>query len=669
MTWLPAPKWAVAVLASVVIITIVVGTFFVLSELRRDALARVRAEVRGLSEVLAEQSSRAFEGAELALLAAQYRLSDSIGQQLGLESFPVSALLGARTAGLPQIRSMFVIDPAGQTVNTSLPSGPPVGSLADRDYFRYFQRGGQDVFISDPVRSRADGEWTLIIAARLVDEQGDFRGVLAVSLAVAYFDSFYQGLESVDRFRIMLVKADSRQVLASPADRAQVGTVVEGVPTGWDARARPGVHESVEQHASGLRFITYKPVPGYPFLIGVMVDEDLALREWPQTVGPIASFAVAVVLFILVATAGLMWSLHRRELMARALHESDARGRQLIQTVNDGIVMLDQCLSIVLFNPAAEALFGRPAATVIGTPFEDLLESSFRDVCIRLLGRCGEEGGGMQACSRQAEIACLHQTGQTFAADASFSTTLFRGERVFSVVLRDLSARRRIEADLRASNERLQALSAAMQRAREEERTLIAREMHDELGQLLTGIKLEFSWLRGRLSPEREDLRAKADLIQAQLGETINSVRRITYQLRPLILDDLGLNAAVSWMLGEFAQRTGVEVVLELSPEEPPQGSAEATTLFRLLQESLTNVMKYAAARKVWVTLRREESCWRLCVRDDGVGFDLGAVGKNCFGLLGMRERARLNGGSCVIVSAPGEGVRIEVCLPVAHQE
>ncbi|WP_454434935.1 cache domain-containing protein [Thauera mechernichensis] len=410
MTWLPAPKWAVAVLASVVIITIVVGTFFVLSELRRDALARVRAEVRGLSEVLAEQSSRAFEGAELALLAAQYRLSDSIGQQLGLESFPVSALLGARTAGLPQIRSMFVIDPAGQTVNTSLPSGPPVGSLADRDYFRYFQHGGQDVFISDPVRSRADGEWTLIIAARLVDEQGDFRGVLAVSLAVAYFDSFYQGLESVDRFRIMLVKADSRQVLASPADRAQVGTVVEGVPTGWDARARPGVHESVEQHASGLRFITYKPVPGYPFLIGVMVDEDLALREWPQTVGPIASFAVAVVLFILVATAGLMWSLHRRELMARALHESDARGRQLIQTVNDGIVMLDQCLSIVLFNPAAEALFGRPAATVIGTPLRTYWSRPFVTSVSASWGVVAKRGAACRpALARPRSPACTRR--------------------------------------------------------------------------------------------------------------------------------------------------------------------------------------------------------------------------------------------------------------------
>jgi PAS domain S-box-containing protein len=669
MTWRPSPKWAVAALAVVIILTIVVGTLVVLSELRQGTLGRVRSEVRGLSEVLAEQSSRAFEGAEVALLATQYRLSDTIGQSLSLASFPVSALLGARAAGLPQIRSMFVIDATGQTVNTSLPSGPPQGSLADRDYFRYFQHGGEDVYISDPVRSRADGKWTLIIAARLLDAQDNFRGVLAVSLSTDYFDAFYQGLESVDRFRIMLIRANSGKLLASPTDQPLIGSAIPGLPTDLSAPSRSGLREVTEQYDGASRFVTYKPVPGYPFLISVAVDEAVALRDWPQTVRPIASFAVAVVVCILVAAGGLMWSLHRRELMARALHESDARGRQLIQTVNDAIVMLDQQLSIVLFNPAAESLFGISAANAIGTPFECLLQPSAREACIRLLGRCAAEGEGVDPCPRQSEIDCQHRCGQTFAADASFSTTLFRGERVFSVVLRDLSERRRIEADLRASNDRLQALSVAMQRVREEERTLIAREMHDELGQLLTGIKLEFSWLRGRLPPEREDLRDKVALIQAQLGETVSSVRRITYQLRPLILDDLGLNAAVAWMVGEFTQRTGVEVVLDAASEEPPHGSAEATTLFRLLQESLTNVMKYAQASTVWVTFRADAESWRMSVRDDGVGFDLGAVAKDCFGLIGMRERARLSGGTCEIVSAPGEGVHIEVCLPFANEE
>ncbi len=669
MTWRPSPKWAVAALAVVIILTIFVGTLFVLSTLREDTLARVRSEVRGLSEVLAEQSSRAFEGAEVALQATQYRLSDKLGQSLSLDSFPVSALLGARTAGLPQIRSMFVIDARGQTVNTSLPTGPPRDSLADRDYFRYFQSGGEEVFISDPVLSRADGKWTLIIAARLLDGQDNFRGVVAVSLALDYFKAFYQGLESVDRFRIMLIKASSGKLLASPTGGAPIGGVVAGVPADLRDATTSVIREVIEHDAGRPRFVTYKPVPGYPFLVSVAVDEDVALRDWPQTASPIASFAVAVVMCILIAAGGLMWSLHRREVMARALHESDARGRQLIQTVNDAIVMLDQKLSIVLFNPAAETLFGMSAASALGTPFESLLEPAARDTCIRLLACCAQPGQGVDACPSQSEIDCRHRSGQVFAADASFSTTLFRGERVFSVVLRDLSERRRIEADLRASNDRLQALSAAVQRAREEERTLIAREMHDELGQLLTGIKLEFSWLRGRLPPGHDELRSKVALIQAQLGETINSVRRITYQLRPLILDDLGLNAAVNWLLDDFAQRTGVTVVPELSPEDPPRGSAEATTLFRLLQESLTNIMKYAHARTVWVTLRRDGAQWCLSVRDDGVGFDPQAIGKDCFGLLGMRERARLSGGCCMIESAPGEGVHIEVCLPAGHEE
>lgn len=667
--WLPSPQWAVAALALLMTVALVAGTVLVLAKLRADVLERSRAEIRGVSEVLAEQSSRAFEGAAVALLAAQYRLSDVVGQSLGLDSFPVRALLGARTAGLPQVRSLFVLDTHGQTVNTSLPSGPPSASLADRDYFRYFAQGGDDIFISAPVHSRADGKWTVIMAVRLVDDDDRFRGVLSASLEMDYFESFYGGLDFVDRLRVKLVDARSGIVLAAPMDRELVGRSLPGVPAVLHEANSERVLESVETFNQQPRYMAWKPVPGYPFIVVVGIDEDMALHTWPATMRTVATGAAVVVLLVLVAATALMLTLGWREQMAHALRETDERSRRLIQTVNDAIVTMDEQFTVTLFNPAAEAMFGCSAEAAVGQPFTALLAPASRHACVDILERCRTALKCESLGLTQPELSCVHAAGHEFPAHASFSTTLFRGQRLYTVVLRDLSERRRIEADLRATNQRLRALSVQLQNVREEERAGIAREMHDELGQLLTGIKLELSWLRGRMPAEHAELRRKVELIQEQLAQTIRSVRRITAELRPLILDDLGLIAAISWLVEDFSQRTGVEVVLELGHDEPPRGSVEATALFRVLQEALTNVTKYAQADTVWVNYRREGDDWVLSVKDDGVGFELDATRQSGFGLVSMRERARLAGGDLQITTTPGEGVTVEARIPLVQGE
>lgn len=232
-----------------------------------------------------------------------------------------------------------------------------------------------------------------------------------------------------------------------------------------------------------------------------------------------------------------------------------------------------------------------------------------------------------------------------------------------------LTERRRAENELRESNRQLQSLSASLQNYREEERARIARELHDELGQLLTGIRMEVSWLGSRLLPEQHQLADKVGTVKGQIDRTIASVRRISSELRPLALDDLGLSAAASWYVDQFAARTGVTIDLALPDVDPERGDAVATALFRVLQESLTNVARHAQAKKVAVHLAFENGVWTLSVSDNGLGFVPEPGPRGNIGLVGMRERAQNLGGRFSVTSVPGQGTRVEVAIPETHDE
>ncbi|NMG74383.1 PAS domain S-box protein [Aromatoleum diolicum] len=660
------PVRAVILLTTLMVSTLVGGTAFLLYDLRQRELEYARAEIQSLSRILAEQTSRTLDGVSLALRGAQERLSDDIGQGFELDSYPVLALLKARTEGLPQYSSMFVLDPNGIVMNSSLLGRRPGFSVADQDYFAGLVPGGEKVLISQLYRRRFDGEWTFYLSARLVDGAGNFRGVVAAAVLVDYFESFYRRLDLRFGKQIQLINARGKLVASFPSHADSIDQPIGGLPTFPEMRER-GTDETTiitEKVGGEKRFVAYHPVPQYPFLIGVAIDQEAALISLPMAARPIVIGAGAVAALILAASAGVVWSMRRRAVMARALQESDERLRQMVESVMDAIVTVDEDLCIVLFNKAAEQMFGVGAAEVIGTPFERLLAKAVRPGYRAMLGGHNENGALDRASMGRAETVGRHANGREFPADASFSTTFSRGKRFFTVVLRDLTERKKIETHLRESNRQLHELSTSLQNVREEERAGVAREMHDELGQLLTGIKLELSWLGGRLPGERADLQDKVGVIKGQLNQTIASVRRITYELRPLILDDLGLLAAISWLTDDFSRRTGVEVVLDIDGDEPERGGAEATTLFRLLQESLTNVTKYARATMVWISCRREGRNWRLTIRDDGVGFVLNPARKAGFGLVGMRERVRLLEGTFAIHSAPGEGTRIEATIP-----
>ena len=239
----------------------------------------------------------------------------------------------------------------------------------------------------------------------------------------------------------------------------------------------------------------------------------------------------------------------------------------------------------------------------------------------------------------------------------------------------DITERQRAEEELSRSQEQLHALAERLLRAREEEATRIARELHDQFGRCLTTIKMDVRSierdLANQITPEvAQALREKAQTIGRAVDETVQTVRAIATQLRPGLLDDLGLAAAIEWQAADFQKRSGILCAATLPEEDAPVSRDQATALFRIFQEILTNVARHAQASKVWVHLGEEHHAIVLEVEDDGVGISPALLKeRRSLGLLGMRERAAAFGGAVEINGVPGQGTTVIVRLPVLKNE
>lgn len=219
---------------------------------------------------------------------------------------------------------------------------------------------------------------------------------------------------------------------------------------------------------------------------------------------------------------------------------------------------------------------------------------------------------------------------------------------------------------LEQSREQLQQLAAGLLMAREEERTAVAREIHDVLGQTLTALKMDVSWLSLRSPDANAAFQQKLTAMTGLLDDTIATVRRLATSLRPGVLDDLGLAAAVEWQAQEFEQRTGIRCALRTVVDDEALAPQLSTALFRILQESLTNVARHSRASQVAVTLEHFGGDLILQVSDDGVGISpAAAANTRSIGLTGMRERAQLVGGGLTISGAVGTGTTVRAQVPL----
>jgi signal transduction histidine kinase len=223
---------------------------------------------------------------------------------------------------------------------------------------------------------------------------------------------------------------------------------------------------------------------------------------------------------------------------------------------------------------------------------------------------------------------------------------------------------RESQAQLLLSHRKLRQLGAHTENIKEIERKRIAREIHDDLGQNLLALRIEAQMLSSRTRERHPRLHARAETTLGQIDTTIKSVRQIINDLRPTVLD-LGLNASVDWQISEFERRTGIKCDLVEYHKEIVVDDHCATALFRILQESLTNVRRHALATWVRVDLRVELGLVRMSIRDNGIGIQSGKHKPGTFGLLGMEERVFMLGGTFALSGSPGGGTTVEVAIPV----
>lgn len=397
--------------------------------------------------------------------------------------------------------------------------------------------------------------------------------------------------------------------------------------------------------------------------------------------------------------------------LRRSIHSSGSRPEpfektdlirkqaKLIDLAHDTIMVRDLNDLIVFWNQGAERMYGWSRDEALGKYVHTFLQTVFPDQSDRIIESFLEKGfwSGILEHTTKDGRKIIVDSRWTLDRDESGEVVAYleinnditekkRTEEALQRALEDLELRvtertwelseandllrnqikerEKIEAALRDSEFKLRALSARLLSAQEEERRNISRELHDDLGQILTAINLDLQ--RAVKAP---NARKRLELLRQILSkndEARSRIREISSLLRPGLLDDLGIREAIETYVSEFALRTGisVELIVRCSSSDIP---AEATTtIYRIVQEALNNISKYANAKKVWVTLTVERGEIHLQILDDGVGFDISQVRtEHTLGLVGMRERARLLGGNFHLEATPGEGTSIAVTLPV----
>jgi PAS domain S-box-containing protein len=353
------------------------------------------------------------------------------------------------------------------------------------------------------------------------------------------------------------------------------------------------------------------------------------------------------------------------------LADTEERYAAILESAMDAVIAINEAQEVVLFNQAAEQMFGCPRAEALGRTLDRFLPPRFRAAHHGHIDAFGAAGTTTRRMGHNTVLFAQKADGTEFPIEASISKAGAGGAHLYTVILRDITLRKHSEDALRQSEIELRELSAQVLQAREDEKTRIARELHDELGQQLTALKMDLAWARALLPAGAAELSYKLARMDVTLDATVAATRRISADLRPLMLDDLGLAEAAEWLVEDFEQRSGI--VCELALDQPEQVSAldptTATALYRMLQESLTNVARHSQAGHVSVALGIEGGEVFLAIEDDGRGISSGDRSKSrSFGLKGMRERAHYLGGTAQIEPASERGTRVAVRVPALRE-
>jgi PAS domain S-box-containing protein len=377
-------------------------------------------------------------------------------------------------------------------------------------------------------------------------------------------------------------------------------------------------------------------------LVSVVIGKGEAVRQWLAALSDITE----------------------RKRAESELKENQARLSGIVRSAMDGIISADGQFRIILFNEAAQKMFGFSAAQVIGRPMDFLIPDRFRAAYATHLRRFGETGPPNRMMGSQGNILGLRSDGTEFPIETSISRIELGGQTIFTVILRDISERLKGEVVQRQ-------LARRLAEVQEQERARLSRELHDQTCQEITALKLQLESLIAdpAVSPPAQE---RLDNLAGLARNLARNVRQIAWELRPSVLDDLGLDKALRRRAAEWSEQTRVPVDYQSRGLLTSRDPMVEITLYRIALEALQNIGKHAGARRVTMQLQWRRNDVRLIAQDDGQGFVV-PPSMNVFcergqlGLAGMRERAALVGGTVDINSSPGRGTAITVSIPLPH--
>lgn len=351
-----------------------------------------------------------------------------------------------------------------------------------------------------------------------------------------------------------------------------------------------------------------------------------------------------------------------RAMEVRRLRDSEEKYRAIVEDQTELICRFRSDGKLTFVNEVYSRYFGRKGEDLIGQSFLPFVFEEDKGEVLQKIASLSYENPAITYEYRVVipdGTICWQQWTNRAICDRQNNIAEFQA------VGRDITVRKHAEEELKSSREQLRNLSAHLQSVREKERMYIAREIHDELGQALTALKMDLFWLNSRIPEDRDFLHEKIRSMVELADKTGKTVQRISAELRPGLLDDLGLAAAIEWQSEEFQKRTGIPCDILLDPEDIVTNQNISTAIFRIFQETLTNIVRHADASCVKVRLQEKEEGIELTVSDNGKGITREQVyHPQSFGIIGIRERVYLLKGDVKIVGVPNGGTTVTVYIP-----
>jgi two-component system sensor histidine kinase UhpB len=352
-----------------------------------------------------------------------------------------------------------------------------------------------------------------------------------------------------------------------------------------------------------------------------------------------------------------------RHTLRNMLKESEERYKALFDRSLSYIYVLDFNGQFIDANDATLKALGYKKKEILSLNFASLIDKSQLPQARQSLEEIIRTGHQKVP----AEYEIRRKDGHYIWVETEGSL-IYKDGKPYAVqgIARDITERKEAEETLRESREQLRNLASHLQSIREEERTVIAREIHDELGQALTAIKMDLSWLNKRIPEEQSSMLKKTESMSELIDSTIQTVQRISAELRPGLLDDIGLLAAIEWQAEEFKKRTGIAYDLSVGSQNIILESERSTAIFRIFQETLTNITRHAQATKVKISLLKKGNRVELKIKDNGKGISEEKISDpKSLGLMGIQERVYFLGGDIEIKGIQGKGTTISVSIPL----